>query len=82
MLDRACSQLRQWHAQGHTGLRVAVNLSTVQLRHPQLPAMIGELLQAHQLPAETLELEVTETGLMEDIDAAAHNLHSLRRSGR
>ena len=66
---------------GHTGLRVAVNLSTVQLRHPQLPAMIGELLQAHQLPAETLELEVTETGLMEDIDAAAHGLHSLRRSG-
>jgi c-di-GMP phosphodiesterase len=81
VLDQACSQLRQWHAQGHTGLRVAVNLSTVQLRHPQLPAMIGELLQAHQLPAETLELEVTETGLMEDIDAAAHNLHSLRRSG-
>ena len=81
VLDQACSQLRQWHAEGYTGLRVAVNLSTVQLRHPQLPQMIGELLQKHQLPAETLELEVTETGLMEDIDAAAHNLHSLRRSG-
>ncbi|WP_272734066.1 EAL domain-containing protein, partial [Leclercia adecarboxylata] len=53
----------------------------VQLRHPDLPAMIGELLQTHHLPAETLELEVTETGLMEDIDAAAYNLHSLRRSG-
>ncbi|MCQ2044096.1 diguanylate cyclase/phosphodiesterase [Stutzerimonas kunmingensis] len=81
VLDQACSQLRQWHAEGYTGLRVAVNLSTVQLRHPQLPQMIGELLQKHQLPAETLELEVTETGLIEDIDAAAHNLHSLRRSG-
>jgi len=81
VLDQACSQLRQWHAEGYTGLRVAVNLSTVQLRHLQLPQMIGELLQKHQLPAETLELEVTETGLMEDIDAAAHNLHSLRRSG-
>jgi len=81
VLDQACSQLRQWHAEGYSGLRVAVNLSTVQLRHPQLPQMIGELLQKHQLPAETLELEVTETGLMEDIDAAAHNLHSLRRSG-
>ncbi len=81
VLDQACSQLRHWHALGYTGLRVAVNLSTVQLRHPQLPEMIGELLQAHQLPAETLELEVTETGLMEDIEAAAHNLHSLRRSG-
>ncbi len=81
VLDQACSQLRHWHALGYTSLRVAVNLSTVQLRHPQLPEMIGELLQAHQLPAETLELEVTETGLMEDIEAAAHNLHSLRRSG-
>lgn len=81
VLDQACSQLREWHAQGFAGLRMAVNLSTVQLRHPRLPEMIGELLRDHQLPAETLELEVTETGLMEDIDAAAHNLHSLRRSG-
>ena len=81
VLDQACRQLREWHQQGFTGLRMAVNLSTVQLHHAELPNVISNLLATHQLPPETLELEVTETGLMEDIAAATHNLHSLRRSG-
>ncbi len=81
VLDQACRQLREWHQQGFTDLRMAVNLSTVQLHHAELPNVISNLLAAHQLPPETLELEVTETGLMEDIAAATHNLHSLRRSG-
>ncbi|QCT97456.1 EAL domain-containing protein [Stutzerimonas degradans] len=81
VLDQACRQLQEWRGLGFTGLRMAVNLSTVQLHHSGLPQMISDLLQRHQLPAETLELEVTETGLMEDIQAARHNLLSLRRSG-
>ncbi|WP_178114126.1 putative bifunctional diguanylate cyclase/phosphodiesterase [Pseudomonas sp. SST3] len=81
VLDQACRQLREWHQQGFSDLRMAVNLSTVQLHHAELPEMISTLLSTHHLPPETLELEVTETGLMEDIGAATHNLHSLRRSG-
>ncbi|WP_254621309.1 putative bifunctional diguanylate cyclase/phosphodiesterase [Stutzerimonas stutzeri] len=81
VLNEACRQLSEWHRQGFGGLRMAVNLSTVQLHHAELPDMISNLLRTHQLPPETLELEVTETGLMEDIAAATHNLHSLRRSG-
>ena len=81
VLDQACRQLSEWHQQGFSDLRMAVNLSTVQLHHAGLPAMISNLLSSHRLPPETLELEVTETGLMEDIAAATHNLHCLRRSG-
>lgn len=81
VLDQACQQLSEWHQQGFSDLRMAVNLSTVQLHHAGLPAMISNLLSSHRLPPETLELEVTETGLMEDIAAATHNLHCLRRSG-
>jgi len=81
VLDEACRQLSCWHEQGFTDLRMAVNLSTIQLHHVALPDMISNLLNVHRLPPETLELEVTETGLMEDIVAAAHNLHRLRRSG-
>ena len=81
VLDQACRQLSEWHEQGFNDLRMAVNLSTVQLHHAGLPAMITNLLGTHKLPPETLELEVTETGLMEDIAAATHNLHCLRRSG-
>ena len=81
VLDQACRQLREWHDQGFTELRMAVNLSTVQLHHNELPRVINNLMQTYRLPPRSLELEVTETGLMEDISTAAQHLLSLRRSG-
>jgi diguanylate cyclase (GGDEF)-like protein len=81
VLDQACRQLREWHDQGFTELRMAVNLSTVQLHHSELPRVVNNLLQIYRLPPRSLELEVTETGLMEDITTAAQHLLSLRRSG-
>ncbi|RON16857.1 putative bifunctional diguanylate cyclase/phosphodiesterase [Pseudomonas frederiksbergensis] len=80
VLDQACKQLREWHDQGFD-LRMAVNLSTVQLHHAELPRVVNNLLQMYRLPPRSLELEVTETGLMEDISTAAQHLLSLRRSG-
>ncbi|TPG79228.1 putative bifunctional diguanylate cyclase/phosphodiesterase [Pseudomonas arsenicoxydans] len=81
VLDQACKQLREWHDQGFPDLRMAVNLSTVQLHHAELPRVVNNLLQMYRLPPRSLELEVTETGLMEDISTAAQHLLSLRRSG-
>ena len=81
VLDQACRQLREWHDLGFSELRMAVNLSTVQLHHSELPRVVNNLLQAYRLPPRSLELEVTETGLMEDISTAAQHLLSLRRSG-
>ncbi|MGY2298407.1 putative bifunctional diguanylate cyclase/phosphodiesterase [Pseudomonas yamanorum] len=81
VLDQACRQLREWHDIGFTELRMAVNLSTVQLHHAELPRVVNNLLQIYRLPPRSLELEVTETGLMEDISTAAQHLLSLRRSG-
>jgi diguanylate cyclase (GGDEF)-like protein len=81
VLDQACRQLREWHDQGFINLRMAVNLSTVQLHHAELPRVVNNLLQIYRLPPRSLELEVTETGLMEDISTAAQHLLSLRRSG-
>ncbi|WP_313738631.1 EAL domain-containing protein [Pseudomonas sp.] len=81
VLDQACQQLREWHDQGFAELRMAVNLSTVQLHHNELPRVVNNLLQRYRLPPRSLELEVTETGLMEDIGTAATHLLCLRRSG-
>lgn len=81
ILDQSCRQLREWHDQGFTDLRMAINLSTVQLHHTELPRVVNNLLQVYRLPPKSLELEVTETGLMEDISTAAQHLLSLRRSG-
>ncbi|WP_137818824.1 bifunctional diguanylate cyclase/phosphodiesterase [Pseudomonas sp. 2FG] len=81
VLDQSCRQLREWHDLGFVDLRMAVNLSTVQLHHAELPRLVNNLMQVYRLPPRSLELEVTETGLMEDITTAAQHLLSLRRSG-
>jgi len=80
-LEQCCKQLQQWHQEGLTGLRMAINLSTVQLRHVGLPQIISRLMRDYRLPRGALELEVTETTLMEDIQAAAQHLRGLRESG-
>lgn len=81
ILDQACRQLREWHDLGFSDLRMAINLSTVQLHHAELPRVVHNLMQIYRLPHGCLELEVTETGLMDDISTAAQHLLSLRRTG-
>lgn len=81
VLDQACRQLREWQHNGLPALRMSVNLSTVQLHHPQLCDMVSRILDRYSLTRHSLELEVTETGLMEDIDAAAKHLKELKATG-
>ena len=81
VLDQACQQLRQWINMGMTDFRVAVNLSATQLHHADLLRQVEEKLRLYNLSPGSLELEVTETGLMEDIKAAATNLRGLREMG-
>ena len=81
VLEQACKQLHEWHAAGFPDLRMAVNLSTVQLHHSALAGKVAELMQRYELPPLSLELEVTETGLMDDIAAAAGHLSNLKKAG-
>lgn len=81
VLDQACQQLRIWINAGMTDFRMAVNLSAAQLHHADLLRQVQKKLSTYSLSAGSLELEVTETGLMEDIKAAAKNLRGLRDMG-
>ena len=81
VLEQACHQLSLWRKDGFTDLRMAVNLSTVQLHHSELSKLVTNLMQRYKLPPHSLELEVTETGLMEDISAAAGHLNNLKKAG-
>jgi diguanylate cyclase (GGDEF)-like protein len=81
VLDQACRQLREWHDTGLEPLRMAVNLSAVQLHHGGLAKLVTNVMQRYKLPPFSLELEVTETSLMEDISAAASLLNSLKKAG-
>lgn len=80
VLHEACRQAREWMDAGHR-LRMAVNLSPVQLRQENIVPMILGILENHGLPATWLELEVTETSFMHNLDDAIDKLTRLRDQG-
>ncbi len=81
VLQTACRQLRQWQENGFEYLCVSVNLSAVQIRQYDLPAIIGDTLERAGVSPLHLELEVTENTIMENIDTAPDALHVLHKSG-
>ena len=80
VLDQACQQAQIWTSQGMP-MRIAVNLSAVQLRQEGIVESILETLAKHKLPPTRLELEVTETSFMESLDNAVDKLTRLRNEG-
>jgi EAL domain-containing protein (putative c-di-GMP-specific phosphodiesterase class I) len=62
-------------------MRVAVNLSAVQVAQPNLPEVVAQALERSGLPPERLELEITETSLIEDPEHAARVLGALHELG-
>ncbi|MEG3078626.1 EAL domain-containing protein [Halomonas sp. 5021] len=80
MLEHITSQLQQWQQQG-SRISVAVNLSASDVTDPDLPGQLAELLARHDLAADQLSLEVTESAVMQDINAAARTLDELNRLG-
>ena len=77
VLSTACKDLARWHAAGHQ-LRVAVNLSAVQFRNPQLVSRIKTILLETAIDPRWLELEVTEGALMADSTSTLTTLNALR----
>ncbi|MBW7470411.1 EAL domain-containing protein [Marinobacter sp. M216] len=80
VLEQACWQAARWAAES-TPLRIAVNLSAVQLRQDNIVNDILETLQRHNIPAGRLELEVTETSFMTNLSDAVEKLHRLSKAG-
>ncbi len=82
VLREACTAAAAWRRlPGGEHLTMAVNVSAVQLASPDLVGQIGEALAGSGLPASALVLEVTETALVRDPDAAAERLSALRTLG-
>jgi diguanylate cyclase (GGDEF)-like protein len=81
VLDEACRQMRLWYAQGYEDWRIAVNLSALQFCHAGLVASVAAALERHQLPANSLTLEITETTAMSDADASMTVLQRLSDMG-
>ncbi|MBI3777277.1 MAG: EAL domain-containing protein [Gammaproteobacteria bacterium] len=81
VLKTACAQTKTWHENGFPGLQVAVNLSSKQLRDKNLINVVKQAFGAAGLAARYLDLELTESVLMQDMELAATILKELKAVG-
>jgi EAL domain-containing protein (putative c-di-GMP-specific phosphodiesterase class I) len=81
VLKEACAQIERWRRAGFTPVPVAVNLSAKQFRRRDLDEVVSSVLAASGVSPALLELEITESCLMEDPDQAVRLLNRLRDAG-
>jgi EAL domain-containing protein (putative c-di-GMP-specific phosphodiesterase class I) len=80
VLETACEQAARWTADGHR-IRISVNVSARQLDDPMLVRVVRRALHRAGLDPGQLVIEITETALMRDAEAAADILRELKASG-
>jgi diguanylate cyclase (GGDEF)-like protein/PAS domain S-box-containing protein len=81
VLRTACAQAAAWRGAGIRVPRVAVNISLMQFVQPGFPETVSRTLHDAGLAPQALELELTETLLMQDPDSAARTLRALKTLG-
>jgi diguanylate cyclase (GGDEF)-like protein len=81
VLRKACTQARAWQFAGLTHLRISVNLSPKQFREKELPRKVESILKETGLEPGSLELELTESVLMDDQKHSASVLDELKDLG-
>ncbi|MFI3221876.1 MAG: bifunctional diguanylate cyclase/phosphodiesterase, partial [Methylococcaceae bacterium] len=81
VLRETCTQAKQWLDSGLLPITMAVNVSPHQFRRSDINTLVASVLQETGLPAGQLELEITESGLMENSDLALDILNNLRHQG-
>jgi EAL domain-containing protein (putative c-di-GMP-specific phosphodiesterase class I) len=78
----ACLTLQRWRQHGGLeGISMAVNVSALQLSRGDLPAVVERVLAESRLPAERLELELTESVIMAGTEHTGHRLQAFRKLG-
>lgn len=81
VLRTACQQTKLWLDLGLLPLRIAVNLSARQFRQPNLLTVVSDALAQSGLPAAALELEITESAFIDDVDQAVGICRDLKKIG-
>jgi EAL domain-containing protein (putative c-di-GMP-specific phosphodiesterase class I) len=81
VLQQACVQCKRWHDSGHSSLRVSVNISMKQFRGGSLLTSVRRALKKSGLPARFLELELTESVLVNDAEHALSLMNELKKIG-
>jgi EAL domain-containing protein (putative c-di-GMP-specific phosphodiesterase class I) len=80
-LREACKTAKQWQVQGYTPISVAVNLSPKQFRHKDIASLVASVLNETGLAPEYLNLEITETAVMDNVETAIQRLTEIKKMG-
>jgi diguanylate cyclase (GGDEF)-like protein/PAS domain S-box-containing protein len=81
VLQEACRQVAVWRRGSQPEIRVAVNLSAIQFRQPDLAEQVRYALDSAAVESNALELEVTESMVMQDAELTIQTLQALRAMG-
>ena len=81
VIDTACQQIAKWNQAGFKDMKVAVNLSTRDLESEDMLSIIKGSVQRAGISSKYLEIEITETAIMGDINAAIEVLQSMKDYG-
>ena len=81
VMKEACLRAVDWQRQALPPIRVSVNLSAIQFRKQDVPGLVARTLAETGLDPAFLELEITESIMLEDTDAVVRDLHLLRELG-
>ena len=80
-IDQSLAQLAAWEKNGLENIRMAVNISTRNLLNPGFFKTVMQLLELHGVKGERLELEVTESSFMDDMENSIRELTKLTKAG-
>ena len=81
VLDEACRQSAEWNSKQNLSIRVAVNVSVHQITQIDFVENVLNAVKRHRLPTEFLELEITESVVMSDVDWIVNCLNTIKNQG-
>ncbi len=81
VLETACQQLAAWRALGFNDLKMSLNLAPQDFDRGNIVAIVTDCIEHHQIPASHLELEITESMMMQDTVGVAAKVKELRQAG-
>lgn len=81
VIKEAIKQLAAWHGNGHKEITMSINLSPLQFKDSQLLTILMETIDHYGVQPQMIELEITETAALQDVDHAIYLLQTLRDLG-
>jgi diguanylate cyclase (GGDEF)-like protein/PAS domain S-box-containing protein len=81
LVNTVCKQIVHWIKTGYGAVPVSINISAVDFRNPGLGGSIIDILEKYELPGNSLEIEITETAVMQNMETAVTVLDQLQKAG-